>query len=75
MGEPRCETCRWWGKTVYNPQSYGPCKKRAPIAVPLFAPAAANPSAITAVEPGWPLTHSTDFCGEHAPAQEAPARD
>lgn len=61
---PTCETCGWWSDPIAGgPPARGMCRRSPPI---IMQGGAVN-------KYPWPVTKSTDYCGEHQPRQPAEA--
>lgn len=53
-----CGTCRWWERRI-GVYTNGPCRR--------YPPQVTNRPGQALFE--WPITITTDFCGEHTPKE------
>lgn len=69
--EPRCETCRFWGRTQYaNRTPPGQCCRHAPDAYDVREQSSPGPSGVfvlRVVESPFPGVWPGDWCGEYEP--------
>ena len=74
-----CRTCRFWAPGATLPENNtlvgderGECRKRCPVGggLEVFLNNDGEPKRAVAFHFPWPLTHTNDWCGEHAPRED-----
>lgn len=77
--QPNCETCIFWKKDdeSYGYTPPGTCRRSAPVGLASLVKISDHkPSKTVGAAYSWPITLSTDWCGEHAtPLPEEPKED
>jgi hypothetical protein len=61
LDRDRCWGCRFWSQDIRDeePLGTGQCRRYAP------RPSMNPKHKVTSVEPAWPETKRSDWCGEH----------